>query len=433
MTSRRQILLRRVGALYRRAVLADAPVGFWRLSEAVPATLVADTFDRADSALSLGTASDGGAWTVGDSGDAATLPTYGIASNKAYLAAPGTQNDPYAWRDAGAADCVVVVDVGVGTSASGSASGLLVRRADSSNYFWIDLYNQGDQVRIGRNLAGVRSIVASTALTIADAQTIRLRVELSGSTFRVYCDGVLKITYTDTNSQAATKHGLYTVNATAAATPTWDNFSITALPDSAADASGNGNTGTYVGGVTLAQPGAYRVGGTAALFDGTSGYVTVPHSASLNLTSGVMSVEVWAKFTSAVNAQRYFCEKNGATAPQLYFLRESNGLLTFGYNDGAAYHDHTQAWTPTAGAWHHLVVTADGSGVRFYVDGAQVGTTKAQSGTPQSAGAGNVLIIGANRSHNGGFFLGSLDVATIYPTTLSLARIQAHYAAAVRG
>src|SRR6266852_7303617 len=45
----------------------------------------------------------------------------------------------------------------------------------------------------------------------------------------------------------------------------------------AKDASGNGNDGTYVGGVTLGQKGAInRDPDTAAQFDGSTGYVDIP-------------------------------------------------------------------------------------------------------------------------------------------------------------
>jgi hypothetical protein len=50
---------------------------------------------------------------------------------------------------------------------------------------------------------------------------------------------------------------------------------------SAADASGNRNEGAASGGVTFGQPG-FHGGDTAALFDGSTGRVTVLNSNSLN-------------------------------------------------------------------------------------------------------------------------------------------------------
>src|SRR3989475_8032811 len=66
---------------------------------------------------------------------------------------------------------------------------------------------------------------------------------------------------------------------------------------SAADASGNGLTGTVDAGVTLGQPGAVS-GDTAATFPGSGPAVGVPASAVLDL-SGPVSVEAWVRPTQA--------------------------------------------------------------------------------------------------------------------------------------
>ena len=54
---------------------------------------------------------------------------------------------------------------------------------------------------------------------------------------------------------------------------------------SAADATGNGNTGTYTGGFTLAQTAIHQApdaGEYSVELDGSSGYVTIPHNAGFN-------------------------------------------------------------------------------------------------------------------------------------------------------
>jgi hypothetical protein len=62
----------------------------------------------------------------------------------------------------------------------------------------------------------------------------------------------------------------------------------------ASDATGV-NPGTYIGGVTLGQPGALTGDpNSAASFDGVNDYTVVPDSSTLDLTSGV-TVEAWIK------------------------------------------------------------------------------------------------------------------------------------------
>ena len=64
---------------------------------------------------------------------------------------------------------------------------------------------------------------------------------------------------------------------------------------SAADASGNGNTGTYGGSPTLGATGALAGDtDTATSFDGVNDNVSVPNNAALNL-NGSFSIEFWAK------------------------------------------------------------------------------------------------------------------------------------------
>src|ERR1700729_3106318 len=62
------------------------------------------------------------------------------------------------------------------------------------------------------------------------------------------------------------------------------------------DASGNGNNGT-ISGATWSTAGKY---GDALSFNGTSSLVTIPNSASLQLSGG-MTLEAWVK-PSTVNA-----------------------------------------------------------------------------------------------------------------------------------
>ena len=77
----------------------------------------------------------------------------------------------------------------------------------------------------------------------------------------------------------------------------FDVGSGTAAPD----ASGNGNNGTLTN-ATWAGATAGRFG-NALSFNGTSAYVSVPDSASLDLTTG-MTVEAWVNPTVAANMWR---------------------------------------------------------------------------------------------------------------------------------
>ena len=72
---------------------------------------------------------------------------------------------------------------------------------------------------------------------------------------------------------------------------------------SAADASGNGRTGSYVASPTLGVPGALTGdSNTAVGFNGSSQYVNVPYMAALNPAQ--FTVEAWAFVTGGVGTYR---------------------------------------------------------------------------------------------------------------------------------
>ncbi|MEK7214877.1 MAG: LamG domain-containing protein, partial [Chloroflexota bacterium] len=143
-----------------------------------------------------------------------------------------------------------------------------------------------------------------------------------------------------------------------------------------------GNHGTLVNGVAFA-PG--RVG-QAFSFDGVDDYVQVPNSASLETPT--ISVEAWVNAT-APGSYRYVVAKgaSGVTAASYALYTGSTAGLYFYIFDGL-----TAVLSPNAGPgvwdgnWHHVVGTFDGSTVRLYVDGLEIGV-----GTPTMVQIGYAL------------------------------------------
>ena len=84
------------------------------------------------------------------------------------------------------------------------------------------------------------------------------------------------------------------------------------------------------------------------------------------------------------------------------------------------------------GLWHHLVVTADASGARVYVDGALVTTKTGVVARPTFGGfwrvGGDDLTGYSPASTSTGLTATLADVAA-YPVALSAATVQAHFAA----
>ncbi|HUI26186.1 MAG TPA: LamG-like jellyroll fold domain-containing protein [Candidatus Kryptonia bacterium] len=179
------------------------------------------------------------------------------------------------------------------------------------------------------------------------------------------------------------------------------------------DSSGAGNTGTAENGMGW---GPGKIGG-GGVFDGVNDDVRIANSASLNLTGTGLSLEAWVKPT-AVDSYRVLIHKE-----LQYSLAISNGQLTYADSATWSYAAIGSFGSVPAGVWSHVVVTFDGSIVRFYVNGAEVGN-KARAGS-LSATTNPVCLAAYNCS---AFRIsGTLDEVAIYGRTLSAADVLAHF------
>ena len=207
-----------------------------------------------------------------------------------------------------------------------------------------------------------------------------------------------------------------TTSAAAAALVAAYSFNENGGP-TAADASGNGNTGTLVG-ATWTTAGRF---GAALSFNGTTSRVTVPNSASLQLTTG-MTLEAWVRPTAISNDWRDVIYKGNDN----YFLeatstngRRPAGGITLGEVTGTA--------ALTTNTWTHLAVTYDGSILRFYVNGAQTSTLSSPGILSPST---YPLEIGGDSLY-GQYFSGQIDEVRIYRVARTAAEIVSDMASSV--
>jgi hypothetical protein len=170
-----------------------------------------DDFMRANSAISMGICLSNQIWTAGSYQDA-NNPTIGISSNMAYFpATPGT--DSHAYIETGRSDCVITARF-VFDGGGDSDKGIIFRRADGDNYFFLHTNSAVDQLKLSRCLAGVRSDIASVALTAAAGQVAFVRCYLYGNSIKCgmfvnTAPNAKEIDVTDATLTTATKHGLY--------------------------------------------------------------------------------------------------------------------------------------------------------------------------------------------------------------------------------
>jgi Concanavalin A-like lectin/glucanases superfamily/Domain of unknown function (DUF1929)/Bacterial Ig domain/Glyoxal oxidase N-terminus/Fibronectin type III domain len=188
---------------------------------------------------------------------------------------------------------------------------------------------------------------------------------------------------------------------------------------SVADATGNGHTGTISGAIWTTQ-GRF---GQALSFPGSSSWVTVSDSALLDLTTG-MTLEAWVNPTALGTSWRNVIIKERAAGEIYNLYAHTDALVPTAFvvtaaapNSPAGVSGGTQLALNT---WSHLAVTYDGTALRLYVNGTQVGSRALSGALLASTGA---LRIGGN-SLWGEFFQGSIDEVRIYNRALSPAELQ---------
>jgi fibronectin type 3 domain-containing protein len=179
------------------------------------------------------------------------------------------------------------------------------------------------------------------------------------------------------------------------------------------------NNGTYQSGTTLGQVGALTNDpDTAVAFNGSSGFVQVPYSSSLNV-GDVFTVEAWIKRGTLSNANSYVIASKQSNAWNLWLVDNFLVLRKSGVADVA---------TSTVGiadtAWHHVAATKNGSTVKLYIDGNDVtGTVNNQTMQNNT----NPLAIG--QSSGASFFNGTIDEVAVYNVALTPSQISSRYAA----
>ena len=180
-----------------------------------------------------------------------------------------------------------------------------------------------------------------------------------------------------------------------------------------ADTSGQGNTGYMVAAATSSQQVA-GVLGQGLKFNGTSQYVKVNDSSSLEPTSA-LSISAWVNPTVSNPTDRgLFSEWNGSAGFMMYL---SSGKLRC-YVDGT--NSQSIATLSTANKWYYLTCSWDGTTIRGYINGVLDGT--AAYSAPSSVYLG-FLEIGTYLDRSNSILNGSIDDGRFYNRALSAAEV----------
>ncbi|MFC3812838.1 LamG-like jellyroll fold domain-containing protein [Lacihabitans lacunae] len=190
----------------------------------------------------------------------------------------------------------------------------------------------------------------------------------------------------------------------------------------AIDASGNNRNGNLSGGITQTAN-RYGEDGKALMFDGINGSIVVSNwniltgnaSRSMSLwfkTSGYPPLHsvylIWG--ASAVNQTSWLGTYTSAGNKLLHFSAGSVNIVSV--SNQPQYYDNS---------WHNMIVTSNGTTIKLYLDGVEVGSLNGTLNTASSS-----LFIGRFITASD-YFKGALDDIRIYNRALSHQEIQTMY------
>jgi phage protein U len=183
----------------------------------------------------------------------------------------------------------------------------------------------------------------------------------------------------------------------------------------AADSSGQNNTGTLINGPVW--NGAGRVGG-ALSFDGVNDYVSLGNPASL-IPGSAITMAGWMKLND-LSVNHFIISKYDGLNPQVdtYIRFQAGRGITCSVGGTAL----TATASISVGQWYHTACTYDGTIIRVYVNGVQVATAAKTGAIADEVGVD--WLIGARTPASPGAFMnGLLDEVRVYNRALAAADI----------
>lgn len=168
-------------------------------------------------------------------------------------------------------------------------------------------------------------------------------------------------------------------------------------------------------GHTVTCAGTLQMSGEELIFDGSNDYMTVADHADWQF-NGDFTLEFFGvKFASITTLQGLAGHTNGVSGnigwAFLFRGGDTPKTLNFQWStDGSTNNSQIVAWTPTLNQAYNICVERSGTTLRFYVDGAFLGSITVSGTTFNSTSA---LAVGAANSGGGSKLNGRLKAVRI--------------------
>lgn len=188
------------------------------------------------------------------------------------------------------------------------------------------------------------------------------------------------------------------------------------------DFSENGNNGVWYGTSTVRYA-AGKIGSSTAPFNGSSDYIGVPNSSSLNFGTSNFSVSFWVNRPD-ISAKIIIGKRTYPAGWVIYF--DGNSLV-MQLNNIASPNVYTLGSyaSSSLGSWHHVAVVVDrvADQATYFLDGVASAPVNI-SATTDSIDTNTWLGIASDSSDPNSKFNGSLDEISVYDRALSATEVQ---------
>lgn len=192
--------------------------------------------------------------------------------------------------------------------------------------------------------------------------------------------------------------------------------------NSAADASGNGNTGSWSG-TPAGNNGTYytggKVGSYAGDFDGSTDYVETGNANALAINSSLWTLSFWFMPSSSSGANTEFIVINGVITVNRFGVIWQGASSPLRIYNGSYYNSSQSAFT--VGVWYFLTAVQGENILSLYINGLQ---DSSHTSGYTVTGVASPLSIGKFSSS---YFPGLVDDVRVYNRDLSPAEILAIY------
>jgi hypothetical protein len=113
---------------------------------------------------------------------------------------------------------------------------------------------------------------------------------------------------------------------------------------------------------------------TSVRFDGSGDYLNIPSSQGLNLGTGSLTIEAWV-YLSAMSGD-YFIVSSVGAGGGFFGFRSGTDI---GYGRTGIAWDYQAASGMVINNWYHVAWSRNGTSMRIFVNGSQVGATQTTS------------------------------------------------------